>query len=233
MGSRIVSFESGEWYHCFTRGVDKRKIFLCDADYERYLMLLYACNSTKPVHISNLGNRHQGPALPAVLACERGHPLVDIGVYCLMPNHPHLLLREVISEGISSFMQKVGTGYTMYFNKKYERTGALFSSRFKAIHVSTDQYLERAVNYIHANPAELYEPRWKEGIVNDRRRLKKNLLQYRYSSLPDYEEANRPTSAIIHKDILLDVLGRAPTFRTLMEEAEIYNRTNKEDLQGF
>ena len=235
MGNRIVTFEPGEWYHCFTRGVDKRQIFLSVADYERYLMLLYACNSTEPIHVSNMGTRHQGPALTKVLACERGHPLVDIGAYCLMPNHSHLLLREVIDGGVSLFMQKVGTGYTMFFNKKYERIGTLFSSRFKALHIGTDQYLQRAANYIHANAAELYEPRWKDGIVQDRKKLKEKLLAYQFSSLLDYEYENvaRPHKSIINVVALSEVLDQALSFETLMEEAEIYCRSNKGDLKGY
>jgi putative transposase len=231
MAMRSVALAPDEWYHCFSRGVDKRDIFLNLRDHERFLMLLYSCNNTEPLHISNLGTRHQGPALVTVLQCERGEQLVDIGAYCLMPNHIHLLLRERIDGGISSFMQKVGTGYTMYFNKRLDRTGALFSSRFKALHVASDQYFGRVVNYIHANPAELYEPRWKEGIVGDRPKLKRLLLEYTFSSLPEYEGTRDSLSAIINKDAVLELLTQAPSFETLMDDAEVYYSDREADLQ--
>jgi len=146
-----------------------------------------------------------------------------------------LLLREVIDGGVSLFMQKVGTGYTMFFNKKYERIGTLFSSRFKALHIGTDQYLQRAANYIHANAAELYEPRWKDGIIQDRKKLKEKLLAYQFSSLLDYEYENvaRPHKSIINVVALSEVLDQALSFETLMEEAEIYCRSNKGDLKGY
>ena len=44
--------------------------------------------------------------------------------------------------GHSIFMKKLGTGYSMYFNAKYERTGGLFEGRFKSRHVESDEYLK-------------------------------------------------------------------------------------------
>jgi len=59
--------------------------------------------------------------------------LVDILVWCLMPNHYHLILRQRRDNGIVLFMQKLGSGYTNYFNLKYKRVGSLFQGRFKAV----------------------------------------------------------------------------------------------------
>ncbi|KKT80846.1 MAG: Transposase, partial [Parcubacteria group bacterium GW2011_GWF2_44_8b] len=67
--------------------------------------------------------------------------MVDIGAYCLMPNHFHLLVRERNEKGISLFMQKLITAYTMYFNDKYRRKGRLFESSYKSIHAADDRYL--------------------------------------------------------------------------------------------
>ena len=223
MGTRNITFAPDEWYHIYTRGVDKRPIFLEDRDAERFLMLLYAANSTKSIQISNLGGS-KGPTLAVVLQQKRAHALVDIGAYCLMRNHPHLVLREKMYGGISAFMQKIGTGYTMYFNKKYERTGALFSSRFKARHVVSDQYFLRLINYIHANPAELFERRWKEGKIKNEKLLRKKLLSYRFSSLPDYQKIKRPEAAVINIDAVITSIEDRPSLSSLLEDARIFNR---------
>lgn len=223
MGMRAIIFAPDEWYHIYTRGVDKRPIFLEDRDAERFLMLLYAANSAIPIQISNLGG-HKGPTLEVVLQQKRGIQLVDIGAYCLMKNHPHLVLREKAYGGISAFMQKLGTGYTMYFNKKYQRTGALFSSRFKARHVTSDQYFRRLVNYIHANPAELFESDWKKGRVKNKRLLKHKLLSYRFSSLPDYEKIRRPEAAIINMTAVSTSIREYPSLASLFEDARVFNR---------
>ena len=137
-----------------------------------------------------------------LLALERGEPLVDLCAYCLMPNHFHLLVRERSSGGISRFMQKLTTGYTMYFNTRRERTGALFQGRFKAEHAKEDRYLKYLISYIHLNPVKLIESKWKEtGIVN-RKRAETYLEQYRWSSFGDYCGLERPEGALINQSAL-------------------------------
>jgi len=232
MGMRSIQFAPGEWYHCFTRGVDKRRIYMNEKDAERFLMLLYICNNTKPVHISNLCHpRHQGPALMDVLSLKRHAPIVDIGCYCLMPNHPHFLLQERDYGGITTFMQKLLTAYTMFFNKKYERTGTLLSGRFKAVHVESDSHFRRVVNYIHANPAELYEPKWKEGIVRNEMQLKKKLLAYPYSSFPDYEGVERPHNLIVNINAAMEHLHKKPSYKTLIDDARTFHRQERDTLK--
>ena len=231
---RPITFAPDEWFHCYTRGVDKRIIFMDERDAQRFQMLLHAANGTKRVHLSNFPSKNnqgnQGPALMDVLDSPRGTPLVDIAAYCLMPNHVHLLLRELDYGGVSTFMQKLGTGYTMYFNKKYERTGALFSGRFKAAHVYADSHSRRIINYIHANPAELYESCWKKGIVRDEEKLKKSLLAYQFSSLPDYSGIRRPENILINRTAAAELMDATPSFKTLLNDARVFYRREKEIL---
>ncbi len=66
-----------------------------------------------------------------------------------MPNHFHLILRQKVENGITKFMRKLGTGYTNYFNTKYQRSGALFQGNFKAIDIQKDEYLMHLSRYIH------------------------------------------------------------------------------------
>ena len=237
MGMRAVNFAPDEWYHCFSRGVDKRQIFMDEKDGERFQMLLFVCNSTDPIHLSNLfalpRQSRQGRALPYVLGLKRGKPLVEIGSYCLMPNHPHLLLKEIDYGGISAFMQKIGTASTMYFNKKKGRDGALFSGRFKAIHVSSDAYLRRLVNYIHANPAELYEPGWKKGVIRSEKSLRRKLLAYPFSSLPDYEGVERPHHVIVAIKSMMEHLHSPPSFKSLLSDARVFYRQEKDVLRDL
>jgi len=87
MSARSVQFAEGEYYHIYSRGVEKRKIFLDDKDYKRFVTLLYSANSDTPVHLSN----YQGKAL---LDIPRGDPLAALGAWCLMTNHFHLLCKN-------------------------------------------------------------------------------------------------------------------------------------------
>jgi len=77
--------------------------------------------------------------------------LVSIIAYCLLPNHFHLVLRQESEDGISKFMQKLGTSYTMYFNQKYKRSGSLFQGKFKANIIGGDFGLPVLSVYVNLN----------------------------------------------------------------------------------
>jgi putative transposase len=77
----------------------------------------------------------------------------EIHAYCLMPNHYHLLIRTP-SANLSDGMRHLNGLYTQYYNKKYEKDGALFRGRYKAILVDAESYLLRLSRYIHLNPVK-------------------------------------------------------------------------------
>lgn len=137
--------------------------------------------------------------MECILEEDRGETLVDVVAYCLMPNHFHLLLREKKEGGITAFMLKLSTGYSMYFNKKYERTGALFEGRFKARHVGEDEYLKYLFAYIHLNPIKILDPKWRENRIEERAEAKEFLEKYRYSSYFDYRGVDRKEGNILNK----------------------------------
>src|SRR3989344_7294962 len=195
--SRNFSFSTGEYYHCYSRGTEKRKIFLSRKDYERFIALLFVCNSTETIHLSD----HWKKSFNQIFNIPRSETIVDIGAYSFMPNHFHLLLREKKEDGISLFMQKLITAYTMYFNKKYNRTGALFESRFKAEHANKDKYLKYLFSYMHLNPEKLMGPAWKEGGGKNIGGAKKFLGEYTYSSYSDYsKKESRPQGVLLNKN---------------------------------
>jgi putative transposase len=216
MAQRPVPFQVDEWFHCYNRGIEKRVVFESEDDSERFLQILYLTNSTGTMHRSNLSER----TTSEIVSLERSNPLVSIGAYCLMPNHFHLLLKEIVGGGITRFMQKLGTAYTMYFNKKNDRTGNLFMKPFRSRHVGEDRYFQHVVNYIHCNPAERFAPGWKKGVVRDMDRLEKSLRGYRYCSFPDFAGEKRDTSAILSPDAFDVYRNSAP--RKMLEDARAY-----------
>jgi putative transposase len=187
---RKIEFSDGEYYHVYNRGVEKRETFIDQRDYERFLRLLFLSNGTK----SYVYRSVQGVPLNEI---DRGEQLTAIGAYVLMPNHFHLLLKETSGGGISKFMEKLTTGYSMYFNKKNKRVGPLFQGPFKAQHVDRDEYLKYLLAYIHLNPVKLIDSGWKENGIKDRSAAKKYLAGYRYSSYPDYLGEKREEVAIL------------------------------------
>lgn len=192
---RKTPFAIGEYYHCYVRGNDKRKIFITKKDYLRFCVLLYVCNSNVPIHVSNF----EAKTLIDLFDIKRGDPLVAIGSYCLMPNHFHILLKEIKKDGISIFMQKLNTAYTMYFNKKNDRRGSLFEGCFKSQYVDSDKYFKYLFSYINLNPVKLIDPTWKENGIKNIKVTKNFLKNYEYSSYVDFLGEYRPQSKILSK----------------------------------
>ncbi|HEY4483248.1 MAG TPA: transposase [Candidatus Paceibacterota bacterium] len=186
-------FAPDEFYHVYNRGVDKRTIFTDSLDKERFLKLLYLSNGDKPYVVRDIDKAR-------VYSFDRGQKLVAICVYALMDNHFHLLLRELADGGISKFMQKLTTAYTMYFNTKNQRSGALFQGVFRSKHVDEDEYLRHVASYIHMNPLDMHQPLWKEGGITNKKAAAGFLEGYRYHSLPDYLNKDRVEKIILDLD---------------------------------
>lgn len=130
---------SNSYYHVYNRGVNKQLIYRDNADklyflslFERYLSAPSATNNTG-VYSSFLG-------------------ILDILCYCLMDNHFHILVYQIEEGALKKLMQAVSNSYIRYFNHKYQRRGPLFESRYKAVRIDTQPYLEHISRYIHLNP---------------------------------------------------------------------------------
>jgi putative transposase len=142
------------YYHVYARGINRQRIFREPADYEKFLRLFARYLSLEETHNRN------GLSFPNF------YNKLDLLAFCLMPNHFHLLVFQYQQGAMTEFMRSLLTSYSMYFNKKYKRSGPLFESRFKASLISDEAYLEHISRYIHMNPRS-----WRD---------------YEYSSLPYY-----------------------------------------------
>src|SRR3989344_6813463 len=118
-----TTFVTGEFYHIYNRGVDKRNVFSDATDLDRFLKSTVEFNVVEPV----------GSLFELSFVKENkkksNKRLVDMVCYCLNPNHYHFILRQKIDGGISEYMKRLG-GYTKYFNIRYKRNGSLFQSVF-------------------------------------------------------------------------------------------------------
>jgi REP element-mobilizing transposase RayT len=115
----------GAIYHVTARGNNRAPIFLDDADYQRYLLLL-----------SRYKRRW----------------LFVLHAYALMPNHVHLIIQPGPAATISRIMQGLTISYTKHFNDRYERVGHVFQGRFHSRLIETEVYLLVASRYVHLNP---------------------------------------------------------------------------------
>ncbi|SRR3989339_569619 len=200
--NRPFNFAPGEYYHIYNRGVDKREVFLDSLDYDRFILGLVNANNKEVFYIRDvkkkLGSKYKGLETCLDLCDDT---LVDIGVWCLMPNHFHLLVKEKEEGGLVKFLHKLETGYTMYFNKKNERSGSLFEATFKAEHVSQDNHLKYLYSYIHLNPVKLIQLDWKEKGIKNLKKTLSFMSNFYRSSYLDYLGIDRIEKGIINPKV--------------------------------
>ncbi len=183
----------GEYYHLYNRGVEKRNIFLTREDRDRFRRLLYLANGTERFVFRDIEKKE-------LKEIDRGDPLVAIAAWVLMPNHFHILVKEITEGGTAAFMKKLCTGYSSYFNKRHVRVGPLLQGRYKSQHVESDVYLKYLFAYIHLNPIQLIDSSWKEQGIKDFTEAKKFISTYEYSSYLSYMNVNREENILLSRN---------------------------------
>ena len=229
-----------EFYHIYNRGVEKRKIFQDEKDYYRAVHDLYEFNDANAV--VNLKQRFNGSPTSIIFA-PRVFPekkprkiLVDLITWALMPNHYHLFSSPKVKDGLPKFHQKFGTGYTNYFNLKYERNGVLFQGKYKDVHVINDGQAAHLICYIHSNLLDLWKPNWKEKGLTELEL--QNALKFleekknRWSSHQDYLGIKNFPS-VINTEFLFNFFGGPKGYRTFFTDWLKQYERNLKLLQDF
>lgn len=219
MSLRKDNLVQGQIYHIYNRGVDKRDIFMDDEDRFRFIHDLFEFNDENPsLNIGDVLSSKKLKNLEVGLPEIERKPrkiLVEILVFCMMNNHYHLIVRQKKENGITEFMRKLGTGYTNYFNQKYERTGALFQGKFKSVCIKNDAHLMYLPIYLHLNPLDFKFHTWREKKIKNYQETIEFLDSYRWSSYMDYTgQKNFPS--LIKKDFILSRVGDEKSFKKEM-----------------
>lgn len=171
-----------EFLHIYNRGIAKSKIFFSDRDRKRFLFLMFLLQV--PETIKNIDRMFKDFVSSPEMFIKNfdysglENRQVELVSFCFMPNHFHLILREVKERGISKYMQRLQNAYTKYINIKYDRSGHLFQGAYKAVLVESNEQLLHLSSYIHRNPREIIEYKDKE-------------LKYFWSSYQDCAVSNR------------------------------------------
>jgi putative transposase len=181
------------------RGNDKRRIFLDDKDRRRFVRNLHEMNDVNPVF--NTGRHDDLHDLGGRVR----EPLVQIHAWCLMDNHFHLLLSEVVDGGTSKFLMKLNVGFVKYFNERHQRVGTLFQGKTKRVLIESERHYLYILLYIHCNPLDNTRSTadWRRGKLTGVNAALEKLREYRWSSLRDYA-------------------GRATEFEKIVSGSELY-----------
>jgi len=174
MARRLRIWFEGAIYHITCRGVERRNLFVDDKDRVRWLR---------------------------VLSREVPDCSIRLYLYCLMPNHFHLLL-ETPRANLSQFMHKLETAYTVYFNLRHRRAGHLMQGRYGARLVQGNEYLLKLSRYIHLNPVRI------EALANAPLEARlKALRAYAWSSYQMYAGIQAPADFLDAAPLLGLVAG--------------------------
>lgn len=223
-------FVENHIYHIYNRGVEKRDIFLTDKDRLRFIHDLFEFNDEDCVsNLTYYFNRQSKEVEPQYMKPKRKPRklLVEILIFTLMPNHFHLLLKQKVENGIVRFMQKLGTGYSMYFNQKHERVGGLFQGRFKAVLVNEEPHFMYLPHYIHQNPLSVIN--YGGSTPLDWRKMMEFLENYRWSSFPDYiGKKNFPS--VTSREFLLEVFEGMNNYK---KETKEFLRDREKQERNF
>ena len=179
---RCYSFETGSIYHLYNRGVRKINIYNNASDYLRWENLLAWClyydypYSRYLRRLADLKSLSRQETFRQMIesSFRYKHSPIEILAYVEMPNHFHLVVEQMVDSGVSIFMKKISTAYSMYVNKKYDLSGAVFEGSYKTVQVVSDPQLTQLLLYVLRNPVEAK-------LVSN-----KSILQYKWCALKEY-----------------------------------------------
>lgn len=206
MSYRQAVFANNQFYHVFNRGVEKRITFIDRRDYNRFIdSLNYYRARDQHTRFS-----FRGRITFLDKDISSGPLLAEVVSYCLMPNHFHLLLKQVTDSGITTYLSKLSNSYTKYFNTRHKRVGPLFQGSFKAVRIESDEQLIHVCRCIHLNPLIDF--------------LVKDLRSYVYSS---YLEYLRIREGFCHKNYIMGGFSSPEAYEQFVLDQEDYGRSIK------
>lgn len=213
MPGRKTPLVPGEIYHVFNRGISLQPIFFDKRDYQRFFnAMTYYQNCEPPMKLSLFLTSSQENRKKFIEESRAKEDfLVEIISYCFMPNHLHFLLKQLVENGISTFMSNLINSYTRYLNTKRKRNGPFFQGRFKAVRIETNEQLLHVSRYVHLNPLTSL-------VVRNVSQLEK----YEYSSFPEYFREAGESSC--KKGIILDQFKSKEDYQKFVLDQADYQR---------
>lgn len=212
MPSRFVPLVNGEIYHVYNLGLDRRLTFTDARGHRRAIELLkYYSYDSLPLrfsHFSSLDSSLREEIRQNLLKHDR---IIHILACCLMPNHFHLLIRQVANGGISKYMANIQNSYTRYFNTRNKRRGSLFLNQFKAVRIESDEQLLHVARYIHLNPYSAYVVKKLE-----------DLKTYPWSTLREY--LTQKWNIVTEPETIWAHYGRVQSFKRFIFDQADYQR---------
>jgi len=208
MAKRKVILANGETYHIFNRSVRQTPIFTNRHELRLFLKAARYYLQTKPLVKFSVFRQS-----PAKYKPDFSRTLVKVVAYCLMPNHYHFILSQVEDKGIETFIHRLATSYSCYFNLKNKQRGPVFESNFKAVRVESQEQLIHLSRYLHLNPVTGY-------LIEDPK-------DYEFSSYNDYLDESKKTTEerpFLDKGEVMTDFSSVESYRKFVLDQKDYQR---------
>ena len=214
MPKRFYPFATNEIYHVFNRTIARQPLFLSLHDYRRaYALTDYYRYNHPPIRFSHVQLFTNTVMNQYYQRLEKNHDCrVKIISFCFMPNHFHFLLQQHIENGIQAFMSDLQNSYAKYFNQRHDRSGALFQSSFKGLHLETQEQMLHVARYIHLNP-----------ITSNILKSIDNLETFEWSSYYDY--LGKRSHSFVDRTQLMNEFRSIADFKTFISDQISYQQT--------
>jgi len=198
MADQNSTFVNGKFYHIANFGIEQRLVFTDEKDINRFLDLLDYYRIKNPPQRFAFRKR----ALPEGTIVEQvAH--VELLAYVIMPDHFHLLLKQLQDKGVHNYVSKVINSYTKYFNSKIKRKGTLFVGPFQSREIP-DADISNVSRHIQIDPM-------LKKIISDP-------TEFPYSSLPQY----MGEEGIVRKEVILSKFKSPEDYKTFVLNQDDY-----------
>ena len=210
MPRRNLVLANNEIYHIFNRSIARENIFSNKIYLKKVLEIIHFYRFPQQLRLSKFKALNEIQKKDYLLALKDKSPLVEIYSFALMPNHYHLLLKQLQDNGIVRFIANFQNSFAKIFNLKNERNGAVFQNSFKAKRVETDEQFIHISRYIHLNPVTAYLISFNQ------------LANYPWTSFPIY--VNEDKNSFVAVNFLLHLFGSKDKYADFVADQVSYQR---------
>ncbi|OGK10526.1 hypothetical protein A2767_04670 [Candidatus Roizmanbacteria bacterium RIFCSPHIGHO2_01_FULL_35_10] len=181
MSTHRPILSTGEIYHLFNRSIGKEVAFASKQFLDKILQITNYYRYPQELSFSVFNRKNPTFQQDYLNRILNKLPLIDIYVFSFMPNHYHLLVKQLQDKGISLFLSNLQNSFAKNLNLIKDRNGSLFEHNFKAKRVRNNEEFIHISRYIHLNHVT-------SGIIEF-----DELKTYEWTSLPCYlnEKVNK------------------------------------------
>lgn len=213
---RVEPHVIGSYLHLIKRGARGMPIAADYVEQERFLKLLFQMND-EFLDINWEQSLDSSKSFERLETWPERKPLVAILTFTLMPNHFHIIAREVTEGGSPAFMRKLGQSMTLYFNNRHGQRGSLFQGAYKSKTIEDDDYFRYVLAYVLVkNTFELFPEGGLDGAKERFDTAWDWALGYPFSSLGWYVRGEKHPIIDAHESEL--IMPTATEFKSFAQD---------------